>query len=365
MGAIDGMTIRTSFIRLAAVLAISCAALDAAELVLPVAEVRLVPDYRTKACAGRVVPVEKVDVVPQVSGEILEVGFANGAEVKEGDLLYRLDDVKYRAAAANAAAKVEECKAGLSYAELSYARHKQLVASRAVSQDALDNALSARDSARATLAAAESELIRAGDDLKHCRITAPVSGRIGTTAFTKGNYVTPSSGTLVTLVRTSPIRVRFALSNREYLGMFGAEDSRIVSEAEVALQLADDRRFEEKGTVEYVENTADELTDTISVYALFKNDKCVLKPGGVVKTFLSAQKGVPTPAIPPTAALMNTQGPYVWVVDAAGKPSIRHIARGDVVGDWLFVEKGLKVGERVVSQGAHKVTANCTIRAAK
>ena len=77
---------------------------------LPVATVAQVDDFRTKTYPGRVVPVAQVNVVPQVSGEILEVGFVNGAVVKEGDLLFRLDSVKYQAAVKNAEAKVAECR---------------------------------------------------------------------------------------------------------------------------------------------------------------------------------------------------------------------------------------------------------------
>ena len=129
----------------------------AAELVLPVAEVRNVADYREKNYPGRVVAIQRVDIVPQVSGEILEVCFKDGAQVKEGDVLYRIDSVKYEAAVKNAESKLTEMKANVKYAELSYERHKNLMETRAVSLDAVDNALSQRDSSRAALAAAQAE----------------------------------------------------------------------------------------------------------------------------------------------------------------------------------------------------------------
>ena len=230
---------------------------------LPVTEVREVADFQERAYPGRVVPIAQVNVVPQVSGEILEVAFENGALVKAGDLLYRLDPVKYEAAVKNAEAKVAECKSSAGYAELSYTRHLKLVESRAVSQDAVDNALSARDSARAALAAANADLTVARDNLKHCRITAPISGQIGTTAFTRGNYVTTSSGTLVTLIQMKPIRVRFAISNREYLDLFSGSERRFIEEGKIVLTLANGSAFGEDGQIEYVENAADELTDTV------------------------------------------------------------------------------------------------------
>ena len=322
---------------------------------LPVVEVVDVADFKVKTYPGRVVPVAQVNIVPQVSGEILEVGFENGSEVKEGDVLYVLDSVKYEAAVKSAEAKVAETKALQQYAERNYARHLKLVDSRAVSQDAVDNSLSARDSARAALAAAQADLAEKRDSLDHCRITAPISGKVGTTQYTRGNYVTTSSGTLVTLVQNAPIRVRFSISNRDYLDLFGASGQRIKEEAVLGLSLANGGEYPDPGEVEYVENAGDEQTDTIMVYALFKNESRMLKPGGTVTVTLTSKKGEMRPAIPATAVLQDVRGPYVWVVGEGGEATRRYIARGDISREWQFVEKGLAAGERVVAEGGHKV----------
>ncbi len=117
-------------------------------LALPVAGVEEVLDFGARKYPGRVVPVAEVKIVPQVSGEIIEVAFANGANVKKGDLLYRIDPVKYEAAVMNAESKVAELKANLVYAEKSAVRHTDLIQTRAVSQDAHDSALAHRDAAR-------------------------------------------------------------------------------------------------------------------------------------------------------------------------------------------------------------------------
>ena len=336
----------------------------AAEIVLPVAKVREMPDHRVKTYPGRVVPIQRVDVIPQVSGEILEVCFSDAAQVKEGDVLYRLDQVKYQAAVKNAESKLAECKANASYAALSYERHKKLLETRAVSLDAVDNALSQRDSSRAALAAAQADLISAKDDLKHCTITAPITGKIGTTAKTKGNYVTSGSGVLVSIVQRDPIRVRFSISNRELLELFYGKWKTSRDNAEITLTLADGKTRMTGGQAEYMENSADELTDTVQIFARFDNPDFLLKVGGTVEVTVLAKAGVMRPAIPPTAILQDTQGPYVWVLDDAGKASRRTIARGDLVGDWMFVEKGLKLGETVVADGAHRVHRGDVVKAA-
>jgi len=337
---------------------------DLTRVTLPVTEVKAVADRPVRTYPGRVVPVAQVNVIPQVSGEILEVAFANGSVVKAGDLLYRLDPVKYEAAVKNAEAKVAECKATLSYAELSYTRHRKLLETRAVSLDAADNALSTRDSARAALEAAKADLTSARDDLRHCRIVAPIAGKVGTTQFTAGNYLQKGQGTLVTLIQFRPIRVRFSVSGRDFLEMFGGSTKRCQEEGVVSLRRADGSDLAEEGTIEYSENAADEKTDTIQVYALYPNAEHGLRPGGTVAVSLTTKKGVPRPAIPPTAILQDVQGPYVWVVGADGAAERRYIARGNVAGDWQFVEKGLKVGERIVADGGHKVRKGMKVVAA-
>ena len=335
----------------------------AAELILPVAEVRGVADRRPRDYPGRVVAIQKVDVVPQVSGEILEVCFENGSDVKIGDVLYRLDPVKYEAAVKNAESKLAEAKANAKYAELSYNRHKRLLESRAVSLDAVDNALSQRDSSRAALAAAQAELVAAKDDLAHCTIVAPIAGKLGTTSKTKGNYVNKGSETLVTLVQQDPVRVRFSIANRDLLETFrGAGVSR--EDATVDLTLADGVTKVRDGVPEYMENAADEQTDTVQVYVRFGNSDKLLAVGGTVGVTLTAREGAVRPAIPPTAILQDTQGPYVWALGPDGRAERRTVARGDLCGDWLFIEKGLRIGERVVSDGAHKVRKGDVVRPA-
>jgi membrane fusion protein (multidrug efflux system) len=110
---------------------------------------------------------------------------------------------------------------------------------------------------------------------------------------------------------------------------------------------------------------ADERTDTLRVYVKFLNKKQILNVGTTVGVTLSSKNGVKRPAIPPTAILQDIQGPYVWVVDKDGKAVRRTIARGDLNGDWLIVEKGLKPGEKLVVQGAHKVRKGMKIIAAE
>jgi membrane fusion protein (multidrug efflux system) len=149
--------------------------------------------------------------------------------------------------------------------------------------------------------------------------------------------------------------VSFALANRDFLQMFQARFQNLQTNSNVVLTLPDGRVYDEKGEVEYVENVADEYTDTLRVYVTFANASRVLKVGTTLGVQLSASTGVDCPAIPSTAILQDIQGPYVWVLDGDGIASRRTIARGDLKGGWVVVEKGLAAGEKIVVQGAHRV----------
>ncbi len=334
-------------------------------LVLPVAKVSEQVDVLKATYPGKLTTIAKVEVKPQVTGEIIEVCFENGQTVKEGDILYRLDPVKYEAAVKNAEARVVEMRANVAYAERSYERHKRLLETRAVSLDAVDNALSQRDSSRAAFAAAKAELLSAEDDLAHCTIRAPISGKIGSTAKTKGNYVTAGELSLVSIVQFDPVRATFSVSNRELLDFKTPGGEMDKSDIEISLRLANGTIYEGNGELEYTENQSDALTDTLMLVAKFENANGILVPGGVVSVNVSSKKGKKRPAIPPQAVLQDTQGPYVYVLDAENRAQRRSIARGDLVGDWLFIEKGLEIGERIVADGAHRVKRGEIIEEAK
>lgn len=172
-----------------------------AAVTLPVEKAAEVVDFRARTCPAKIASVSEVSVTPQVSGEILEVCFANGQTVAKGDVLYRLDPVKYIAAEKNAEAKVAEAKARLEYAGMQAVRYGELVKTRAVPRDDYDRVCSQREVYTALLAAAEADLAAARDDVEHCTIAAPIAGRVGSTRLTEGNFVTRGGAELVKLDR--------------------------------------------------------------------------------------------------------------------------------------------------------------------
>ncbi len=342
----------TRYVQAAATALLAMEAAFGASLTLPVAEVKGAVDNQAKTFPAKVVAMQRVDLAPEVSGEILEVCCADGALVKAGDVLFRLNPIKYKSNLKNAQAKVAECKSRKLYADSNFARHEK---TKGVSQDAVDKARSDRDVAASALEAAEAELAVAEYNLAHCEVKAPIAGKVGTVRLTKGNYASPEKGALVTIAQIAPIRVRFSISSADFLTMFQGRSKNLKEKAAVDVILADGSTFGEKGEIDYTENIADESTDTLRVYARFANAERVLRAGGTVGVKVSNRDGVLKPAVLPSAVMQDVQGPYVWVLDASGAAVKRPIVRGRMAGDRLFVTHGLAVGERVVTDGTHKV----------
>ena len=302
---------------------------------------------------GRVVSPASIAVTSRVSGDLLEVAFKEGDFVKKGQLLYRLDDIRYIAARRSAEAKIAEYRARVAYSKANFERTQLLFEKEVSTQDELESARSEYEANKALFSAAEADLIVALDDLKNTRIYAPADGRIGINATPAGSYITPSSGTLATVVQLDPVRVRFALSNRDFLSIFGNEKN-LREQSRIVLLLADGKTYETIGIVDFIDNTANEQTDTVQIYAKFSNPESKLVPGSTVSVVLERRAGTMMPAVVPSAVMYDTKSPYVYVLDENNRVSRRDIVLAQTTEDLQFVEFGLKPGERIITDGTHK-----------
>ena len=310
-------------------------------------------DVDTRHYTGQVVSQAVVQIVPRISGEILEVGFKDGSQVKKGQLLYRLDPVQYEAAVKSAEAKIAQCRAHLQYAQENFERNDSLFKKDAASRDEMENTRSQLEAYRAQLMAAEAELIVAKDNLKNTRIVSPVDAIAGVTNFTLGNYITPSSGVLVTLIQVEPIRVRFSISTGDYLSMFGNFEE-LCRNASIRIRLADGTTYPTEGKVEFINNEANQRTDTIQIYSTFPNQDHRLIPGSTVGVTLSRRKGTTMPGIAPSAIMHTANGSYVYVLDKDNKVERRMVVLGNSTPDLQLIREGVKAGETVITKGTHK-----------
>lgn len=320
--------------------------------VVAVQQVVEAEDIATRRYTGHIVSVSAVDLMARVPGEILRVRFKEGEAVSRGDILYELDAVQYEAAVKNAEAKLKESEARLAYARNSFERSNNLYRQNAASKDSMEVSLSEQDSAEAQVLAAKASLIAANDNLKNTIITAPLSGKIGITNFSAGNYVTAASGPLATIIQTNPIRVSFAISTRDFLSMFGTE-SMLRETGLLRIRLADDSIYALPGRVELLDNHADRRSDTMIVYALFDNPDGVLMPGGTVTVSLSRKNEGRLSAVPPSAVMFDANGAYVYVV-AGDTVERRDVRLGPTNGELQLVYTGVEARDVVIVEGTHK-----------
>jgi len=322
--------------------------------VVGVSVVEEVANVQSRRYTGQVVAQASVNVTPRVSGEILKLGFHDGDYVKKGQMLYTIEKTQYEAAVKRAEASIAELKAKLEYAQSTYDRNQMLYEVNAASKDSMENTKSALDALKAGQAAAEAALTAAQDDLKYTTITAAIDGLVGVTKYTAGNFVTPSSGPILTIIQMQPIRVRFSMSTGDFLSGYGSLTA-LKKDGEISLKLADGSEYATGGKIEFLNNEANVKTDAVQVYASFPNDDMKLIPGSTVTVTLSKKSAAKMPAVPPSAVMHDAQTSFVYVVDESNKLERRVVELGDMTKTHQLIKSGLKSGERVVYQGTHKV----------
>src|SRR5262247_3504807 len=217
---------------------------------------------------GRVTAIDKVDIVARVPGFIEERLFAEGQKVKTGDLLFRLEQATYKAAVEQQRANLAKAKATAVNTALQLQRGQELVRNQNIPQSTLDQR-SADD------AAAQAEVMQAQAliNLGYTEIRSPIDGRIGLAVYTVGNLVSPSSGTLATIVSQDPIYVIFQASERDVL-----DYSRKIAasrdkspHATVHVRLPDGRMYPHPGVTEFLDVQVAPTTDTVAVRAQLPN----------------------------------------------------------------------------------------------
>lgn len=309
---------------------------------------------------ARIRAVEQVDVVSRLSADIVEVGFAEGCLVRKGQLLYRLDDVRFVAAVSNQVAQIAEIGAKLEMANLTFARKEKLLAKGMTARAEFDAARAAKLELEANLGAAKAALVLAEDDLRHARIVSPIDGKVGLTTKTAGNYVTPDSGVLATIVKTDPLRVRFSLSVADYARFFGCSEERLKSEADIRIDTPPGMTPIPKGSIEFVDLKAVERTDTVLVYMRQPNPGGRLVPDSAATLVLSVVASGTLPWVPPQALIEDGDESFVYVVED-GKAVLRAVEESARLPDRVFMKSGLEAGETVIIGGTHKVSDGAAV----
>ena len=306
---------------------------------------------------GRVVAINKVDVVARVPGFIEERNFTEGQEVKAGDLLFRIEQDTYKAAVDQQQANVAKAKATEVNANLQLQRAQALVKNQNVPQATVDELAAAEQSAQADILQAQALLEQAKINLGYTEIRSPIDGRIGLANYTVGNLVSPSSGRLATIVSQDPIYVTFQASEADII----AYKRRVAASADqdphvtIHIKLPDGSIYPYAGVTNFLDVQVQSETDTVTARATVPNPNNELIPGGIVGVLVERGKPRFALLVPQSAVLLDQAGHYVMVVDADKKVEQRRVTTGPEQGPNIEVASGLKEGELIIVDGIQKV----------
>jgi RND family efflux transporter MFP subunit len=297
-------------------------------------------------------PVQEVMVRSEVSGYIDAVHFTEGSLVKDGDLLFTIDQKKYRSLVEAGEALLESARAEYDRAEKFLERLKG--AGNSVSQSDLDEGTSAFLRAEAIMKQAEANLNLARVDLSYSEIRSPISGRIGATMVTKGNYVSSGAEGLARVVQVDPIRVVFSMTDRAYLTArqeaLGGDTDVLVAQ----VRLPNGVTLPTVGNVEFTDNAMNMKTGTMAVRYLFDNPDEMLVAGGYVNIMLGRPDRPTGLRIPQRAVLVDADGSYVLTVNEEGMVGMTRVEVGNTIEADIEVLSGLKVGDRIIVEGVQK-----------
>ncbi len=314
--------------------------------------------------SARVTALQKVDLRARIEGFLEKQNFVEGAPVKAGDLLYVIEKAPYEAKVASAEGAVATARARYDRTEIELKRQATLVARDAAAQTKLDDAKAARDEARGSLDKLEAELAQANLQLSYTEIRAPIAGRIGKSLLTTGSFVSPSSGTLATIVAHDPIGVTFPVSQRDILLVREqAAAGATLADVTVYLQFGKDKRYAETGKVDFVDVQVNTGTDAVDLRATFPNPDGLLVDGQLVTAVVESATPKPTLVVPVNAIQVDQSGPFVLVVSGENKIEVKRIEMAGQAANGVAVSKGIAEGDRVVVEGIQKVRPGQTVEA--
>jgi len=309
---------------------------------------------------GRVEPMQTVLVRPRVTGQIDSVHFKEGAMVKEGDVLFTLDNAQYQATVQLRRADLARAEANLSRA-VKYNERLKATDRRSISATDLDMSESDVLQSRAALEQAKAALRLAQIDLGFTKITAPISGRIGRAEATRGNFVTPAGGHLASIVQVDPIRVSYALPDRSYMDQIEAFQTS-GNVYNTTLALADGTIYPVSGERDFESNVMDTMTGTLTVYLRFENGNGTLIPGSMVRVMTKPTRARIAPVIPQEAIIADSRGDFVYTIEEGDVARRRDVVLGVEIGTSREVVYGLEPGEKVIARGIQNVRPEMQVK---
>jgi multidrug efflux system membrane fusion protein len=306
---------------------------------------------------GRVTAVQTVELRPRVSGYIERVAYAEGAEVRQGDLLFVIDRRRYQAAYDRAAADLEKARSEARLAATEFERAEKLLAQRAISREEFDARSAAHAQGGAAVRAAEAARENARLDLGFTEVRAPIDGRAGRALVTVGNLAQADSTLLTTLVSVDPVHVYFEADEQTFLrySELARRGEHRNDASPVRIGLANETGYPHEGTVDFIDNQVDPNTGTIRARAVVPNEDRAFTPGLFARVQMQGGRRFDALLIDEQAVLTDQDRKYVYVLGSDNTAVRKDIELGRKVGNLRVVEYGLDLQDTVIVHGVQKV----------
>ena len=319
---------------------------------------------------GRVEASRSAQVRARTPGIVLQRVFTEGADVKAGAVLFRIDPASFQAAYDSSAAAVAKAEANLAQADLKVKRFKPLQEAGAVSAQEYDDAVTTQKQSAADLANARAARQSAGLTLAYATVTAPISGRIGRALVTEGALVGQGEATpMASIAQLDPIYVTLTQSSADLLRLqralaSGQLKSAGEGRAKVTLVTEDGQPYPQTGKLLFADISVDESSGAVSMRAEFPNPQRTLLPGMYVRARLEQAVNQAAITLPQQAVVRGPEGASVLLVGTGNKVAAIPVTVGAAQGNGWIISAGLKGGERVIVEGFQKIKPGAIVNPA-
>ncbi|ATC64302.1 efflux transporter periplasmic adaptor subunit [Nibricoccus aquaticus] len=323
----------------------------------------------TQELPGRTSAFRLAEVRARISGIVQKRLFTEGADVKEGDVLFEIDPAPYQAALDSARASLARAEANLVAAQSQADRFKGLVATNAISQQNYDNAIASQLGFAADAAAGKAAVKTAEINLGYTRVTSPISGRIGRAYVTEGAYVQQGTATLLaTVQQLDPLYIDLSQSADEVLRLKDALASGRLQRAsdgaaKLSLILASNQPYPHPGALQFSDVSVNPGTGSVTLRAIVPNPDANLLPGMFVRARLEEGTSSDAILVPQSVVSRNSKGEATaMIVNAENKVELRVLQTARTVGTRWLVAGGLKPGDRVITNNLQKIRPGAVVK---
>ena len=305
---------------------------------------------------GRLEAVKNVELRPRVSGYIESVDFKEGALVKKGQLLFKIDAQPFRSEVSRLEAELISAQAQIDLAKRDLDRASSLKQTNAISQELLDNRKTQLTKAGADADSVKAALRNAKLNLSYTNVKAPISGRVSKANITEGNYVSQGESILTTLVSTHKMYAYFDVDEHAFMRVSALSKSkgRAINDKPVLMNLADDEQYGHQGKIDFVDNQIDTTSGTIRLRAVFENKDALFTPGMFVRLKMQVSKLHTSILINEKAIGTDLNHKFVLTVGPENKAEYRAVELGRRMGALRVIRSGLSKDDMIIVKGLQR-----------